>query len=192
MSETVVMCTYFDQAGPANTERALELAFRRARELNITHVLVPSTTGATGLKAAFLRRDEQVVVVSHSAGFVKPNQQEMPEPVRQQIIAAGATVITCQHALGGVGRAVRRKLATYQLDEIIAFTLRTMCQGVKVACELALMAADCGAIPVGPEIVSLGGTGRGVDTALVLRAANAQDLFDLRVLEVICKPRCWE
>jgi len=192
MPEQTVPCTYFAQAGPDNTDRALELAFGRARALGIGHVVVPSTTGATGRKALQLRRDEQVVVVTHSAGFVRPNQQEMPADVRQELIAAGAQVITCQHTLGGVGRAVRRKLGSYQIDEIIAFTLRTMCQGVKVACELALMAADCGAIPVGPEIVSLGGTGGGVDAALVVRAANAQDLFDLRVLELICKPRCWE
>ncbi|MEN6478574.1 MAG: pyruvate kinase alpha/beta domain-containing protein [Anaerolineales bacterium] len=192
MGEWTTQSHYFEHAGRENTDRALELAFARARELSIGYVVVPSTTGATGLKAMQLRRDEQVVVVSHSTGFVKPNQQEMPEHIRQQLIAAGATVVTCQHALGGVGRAVRRKLGTYECDEIIAFALRTFCQGVKVACELSLMAADCGAVPVGPEIVSLGGTGGGVDTALVLRAANTQDLFDLRVLEVICKPRCAE
>jgi hypothetical protein len=192
MAEQTVQCTYFDHAGPDNTDRALELAFARARKLGIAHIVVPSTTGATGLKALQLRNDEQVVVVAHSTGFVRPNHQEMPDEVRQQLVAAGANVVICQHALGGVGRAVRRKLGSYQIDEIIAFTLRTMCQGVKVAFELALMAADCGAIPVGPEVVSLGGTGRGVDTALVVRATNAQDLFDLRVLELICKPRCWE
>jgi uncharacterized protein len=193
MPERIAPCSYFEQAGPENTDRALELAFCRARELGARYIILPSTTGASGLKAARLRQDdEQVVVVSHSAGFSGPNTQSLPAEVRQEIIAAGATVITCQHALGGVGRAVRRKLGSYQVDEIIAFALRTFCQGVKVACEIALMAADCGLIPAGEEVVSLGGTGRGLDTALVLRAANAQDYFDLRVLEMICKPRCWE
>jgi hypothetical protein len=192
MTERIVQSHYFEQAGPDNTERTLELAFARARALGLMHVLLPSSTGVTALKAMRLKQNEQVVVVTHSTGFIKPNHQEMPPEVRAQLVSAGAAIVTCQHALGGVGRAVRRKLGSYQVDEIIAFALRTFCQGVKVACELALMAADCGAIPVGPEIVSLGGTGHGVDTALVLRAANAQDLFDLRVLEVICKPRCWE
>lgn len=193
MTERVAPCSYFAKPGRENTARALELAFERARELGVKRIILPSTTGASGLQAARLRRDdEQVVVVSHSAGFSKPNTQSLSDEMRQEIVATGALVITCQHALGGVGRAVRRKLGSYQVDEIIAFSLRTFCQGVKVACEIALMAADCGAIPVGEEIVSLGGTSGGLDTALVVSAANAQDYFDLRVLEVICKPRSWQ
>jgi len=39
-------------------------------------------------------------------------------------------------------------------------------------------------------VIAIGGTGQGADTALVLRSANSQDCLDLRVLEVICKPRC--
>jgi hypothetical protein len=93
------------------------------------------------------------------------------------------------HALGGLGRAVRRKLGTYQVEEIIAFALRTFCQGIKVACEISVMAADAGLIPVNEEIVAVGGTSSGADTAVVLLSANAQEFFDLRVLEVLCKPR---
>jgi len=35
----------------------------------------------------------------------------------------------------------------------------------------------------------MGGTGRGVDTAVVLQPAHAQDFFALRIKEIICKPR---
>jgi hypothetical protein len=38
------------------------------------------------------------------------------------------------------------------------------------------------------DMISVGGTGKGTDTALVLRPATSAHLFDLRVREVICKP----
>ena len=59
---------------------------------------------------------------------------------------------------------------------------------MKVACEITLMAADAGLIRTGEAVLAIGGTGRGADTAVILRAANAQDFFDLRVTEILCKP----
>ena len=191
MAEQVVQSVYFDQTGPANSQRTLELALERARQLEIKHVVLPSNTGKTGIMAAELFAGYDVTVVTHSTGFSGPNQQELLPENRARLAELGASVLTCQHALGGIGRAVRRKLGTYQIDEIIAYTLRTFCQGIKVACELTVMAADAGLVPAGDPIIAMGGTGRGVDSAAVIIAANAQDFFDLRVLEIICKPHCW-
>ena len=98
----------------------------------------------------------------------------------------------CQHAFGGVGRAVRKKLGTYEVDEIMAFTLRTFGEGIKVAIEIALMAADAGMVSIQSPCISIGGTATGVDAALVLIPANAQNFFDLRVLEILAKPRLYE
>lgn len=189
MPETTRPCVYFGQAGPANTERVLQLAKERAALIGASHVVLPSTSGRTGALAAVALRNLNVVVVSHSAGFSAPNEQQLEEEHRQTIERAGAHILTCQHALGGIGKAVRRKLGTYQLDEVIAFTLRCFGQGIKVALEITLMAADAGLIPVGREIVALGGSGRGVDTGVVVLSANAHDFFDLRVLEIFCGPR---
>ena len=189
MPDQTIPCTYFEQAGPQNTLHTLELAKNRAQELEISHVLVASTSGATGVQALSFFPPQNLVVVTHSAGFAAPNERELLPQHREAIEQAGARILTAQHAFGGIGRAVRRKLGTYQIDEIIAFTLRVFGEGMKVACEIALMAADAGLIPVGEEIIAIGGTSKGADTAIVLLAANAQDFFDLRVLEIICKPR---
>ena len=190
MSERTVPCTYFEQGGPANTDRTLELAAARATQLGIGHILVATTTGETGLKAA--RRlpapGRQIIIVSHSTGFAGPNTQELTPENRAAIEREGVSILTCQHAFGGVNRAARRKLGTYQLDEVVAFVLRGFSQGVKVACEITMMAADAGLVPAGQPVIALGGTGRGADTAAVLLAANAQDFFDLRVLELLCMP----
>ena len=101
----------------------------------------------------------------------------------------GGVILTATHAFGGVGRAVRRRFNTYQVDEIIAQTLRVFGQGTKVACEIALMAADAGLIRTDEEVISIGGTARGADTALVVKPAHTHDFFELRVKEVLCKPR---
>ena len=188
MGEAQVTVVYFDRPGPENTEATLALARARAEALGIRHVLVATTTGATGRRAGEVFQGYHVVAVTHSTGFVRPNEQELQEEHRQAMLAAGVDILTCQHALGGVNRAVRKKLGTYELDEIIAYALRTFGEGTKVACEIALMAADAGRVPVGEPIVSIGGTGRGADTALVLLAANAQEYFNMRVQEFVCKP----
>ena len=190
MTERTAPCVYFSEAGAGNTERCLQLARERADELGIEHVVVATTSGQTGACAADLFRGRNVVVVTHSAGFKGPNIEELQPEQRRRIEGAGARVLTCQHAFGGVGRAIRRKLGSYQVDEVMAFVLRTFCDGVKVACEISLMAADAGLIPAGREVIAIGGTGQGADSALVLRSANSQEYLDLRVLEVICKPRC--
>lgn len=189
MPDQEVRCVYFESPGPQNTRRTLELARERAEALGIQHIVVASVSGETGAQAADLFKGYRLVVVTHSTGFKAPNEQEFLPSYRQLIERAGGQILTCQHALGGFARAVRRKLGSYQLDEIVAFVLRNFCEGIKVACEITVMAADAGLIPAGAEIMAIGGTGRGADTAAVILAAHAQDFFDLRVLEIVCKPR---
>ena len=188
MSEVSTPCVLFPRIGPSNTARTLELSRARADALGIRKILVATTTGATGVRAARELARLDVIVVTHSAGFQEPDTQELTAENRAAIEADGAQVLTCQHALGGVGRAVRKKLGTYQLDEIIAFTLRTFCQGVKVGAEMALMAADAGLVRTAEPLIAIAGSGRGADTAVVIKPTNAQTFFDLRFLEIICMP----
>ena len=71
----------------------------------------------------------------------------------------------------------------------MANTLRCFSQGVKVACEIALMAADAGLVSTQKEAIAIAGFGKGADTALVLRPANSGRVFELDVLELLCMPR---
>ena len=189
MTDTTVQSTYFGQPGRQNTARTLEVARQRADQLGIRTVLVATTRGETGLQVAQRFQGYDVVVVTHSTGFAGPNVQELTEETRAAIESAGAQILTCQHALGGVSRAVRKKWGTYAIDEIIAQTLRIFGEGMKVCAEIALMAADAGLVPVGEPCIAIAGTGRGADTAVVLIPANVQQFFDLRVMEVLVKPR---
>jgi len=183
-------CRYYRKPGKSNTGDVLEAAAVRAAELDIATVIVPSVSGRTALAArqAF-GTGVEVIAVTHVAGFEGPDIQEMGKAARKRLESAGVRIFTGQHAFGGVGRAVRNKLGTYQVDEIMAWTLRTFGQGTKVAVEIALMAADAGLVRTDEDVISLGGTGQGLDTALVIRPANSYHFFDLKVREVICKPR---
>jgi hypothetical protein len=186
---TEIQTVYFAESGSVNTEKTLEIAKKRAEQLGIETIVAASTSGETGAKAVKLFTNCKVVVVTHSTGFPAPDVQELTEQNRAEILAKGGMVLTATHAFGGVGRAVRRRFNTYQADEIIAHALRVFGQGTKVACEIVLMAADAGVIRTDEEVISIGGSASGADTALVIKPAHTHDFFELKVKEVLCKPR---
>jgi len=188
MQEIQAGITYFAKAGRENTQQVLALAQERIDALGIRSVLVATTTGETAALAVSRLRHCEMIAVTHSTGFRTPNEQEMLFEHRALIESSGGKVLTAQHAMGGINRAVRRKLNTYQLDEIIASTLRIFGQGMKVVCEIALMAADAGLVRTDEAVLSIAGTGRGADTAVVLQPVNAQDFFDLKIMEIVCLP----
>lgn len=180
---------YFDSIGPDNTEETLRLAKIRAEELGIKTIVVASTTGDTGVKATEKLKGFKVVVVTHASGFKAPGTQELTPENRQKVEKLGATIFTGAHAFGGISHAVRRTFNTHVLGDFMANTLRMFGQGVKVAIEISLMAADAGLIIPDEDVIAIAGTARGADTAIVLKPAHAHDAFSLRVKEIICKPR---
>jgi hypothetical protein len=184
-----IPCRYFPKPGPANTGAVLEAVARRAKELSIDRVIVATCSGRTVFEARkSFDPSLKIIAVTHVMGFAEPNVQELSGEDRRALQAQGVEVLTCAHAFGGVGRGVRNKVGAYQVDEVMAYTLRIFGQGTKVAVEIALMAADAGLVRTGEDVISIGGSGKGADTALVLRPATSSHLFDLRVREVICKP----
>jgi hypothetical protein len=153
---------------------------KRAEELGVKTILVASTTGETGVEVAESFRGYNVVVVTHSTGFIGPDVQELKAENRERILKAGGKILTTTHAFGGLARA--------RSDQIVANTLRIFGQGVKVAVEITIMAADSGLVSVSEDVIAIGGSGGGADTAIVLRPSNVQDFFDVKVHEIICKP----
>jgi hypothetical protein len=182
-------CRYFEKPGPRNTKEVLEAVSKRAETLSIGKVLIATCSGKTAFEALKILKDGvQFFAVTHVTGFTKPDVQEMTNEVREELISKGVKVLTAQHAFGGVGRAVRNKLSTFQVDEIMAFTLRIFGHGTKVAIELALMAADAGLVRTDEDVISVGGSAKGVDSALVISPANTHNFFDLKVRQIVCKP----
>jgi len=50
------------------------------------------------------------------------------------------------------------------------------------------MAADSGAIPI-EDVIAVGGTGNGADTAILIRPAHMNNFFDAKIREFIIIPR---
>jgi hypothetical protein len=61
-------------------------------------------------------------------------------------------------------------------------------QGMKVCVEIVLMAANAGLIQQGENVISIGGTDIGADTAVVIRSSTSLDFDNFQVREIICKP----
>lgn len=205
---------YFENRGEQNTDKTLELAKVRALERNVKHVVVASTRGITGVKAAEAFKDTgiEVIIVTHQTGHIGAGVQQLTDENRKKLESLDITIVTGSDALeGGVGLGITRRQTTDAtrptpetqgmaslirrmnptippVVRIVASVLRLFCQGMKVAVEVTLMAADAGVIPVDHAIVAIAGTGRGADTAIVIQPANTTNFLDLDIHEIIAKP----
>ena len=179
---------YFEKPGKDNTDATLEHAAQRAKALGINEVVVASTTGFTAYRAIEIFDGPRITVVTYHCGFKEPFKNALPDEVKEDLQNRGLTVVAASHALSGLERSIAKKHSGVYPVLIMADTLRLFGQGVKVAVEVAVMAADAGVLS-GNDIISVGGSGRGADAALVLKPAHQNNFFDMRIREVICKPR---
>jgi len=183
---------YFDKAGPENTTAVIEAVKRRCIELEIKHVVVASDSGETALRLweAIQNTGVSLICVPQHAGYMGGDNTSIVPEKRKDLEAKGIQVLVCAHALSGVGRSITKKFGGVTPVEIIAHTLRRFGgDGIKVAVEISVMAADAGLIPTDREIIAVGGSGGGADAAIVLKAAHMNNFFDLEIREIIAKPR---
>jgi len=195
---------YFEKPGKEHTEETLKIALEAAKERGIDTVIISSTTGWTALKAldVFEGSGLKLVFVTHQTGYRAPGVQLMPEEARRRLEEAGAVVVTCTDVLTGsvdVGISRQRPPREAPLEArlpwivppvstIIAHTLRLFSQGVKVCVEIAMMAADVGAVPVDRPVVAVAGSHAGSDTAMVITPASSNRIRNLKVHEILAKP----
>jgi hypothetical protein len=186
-----VRVSYFGKGGSANTDKTLEIARDRAKQLGIRDIVVASTHGGTALKAArvFKEVKANLVAVTISQAFGKEGWLMTPE-ARKKLEAEGVKVLTCSHALGdGVAASIAEKHGGISMEQVVTQTLYRFSQGMKVCVEIALMAADAGLIGVDREAISIAGTGEGADTAIVVKPAYPRKFDELEIKEVLAKPR---
>jgi hypothetical protein len=188
MERTVV---YFEKAGGENTNACLDIAKMAIEDYGYKHIIIASTTGETGLSlsAALKEIASNVVVVTHSSGYKEQNSIEMPHDVRKKIESNGAKVFTGTMLTHSIETAFAKKFSGQYPTLIVANTLRRFGEGAKVCCEIVMMAADAGLIPESEEVLAVAGTAKGADTVMVLKSAASKRFLDLKVLEVLAKPR---
>jgi len=181
----------FEEAGKHNTDATLQIARERARALGIKQVVVASSHGYTARKAHALLAPAGVKVVAvsichswESEGWVMSAEE------RTELERLGVVVHTGIHALGdGVSSAFSEKYGGRAPEEIVRDTLYRFCQGMKVAVECLLMAADAGLLDMDQEVIAIAGTGEGADTAIVCKPAYPRTFHQLEIREVLAKPR---
>jgi hypothetical protein len=185
--KTLIFETYGDQ----NTDVTLKISAERARILGIKQVVVASSHGSTARKAQaiFSPLGVKVITVTICHGY-ESEGWTMTETERSELIKLGVIVHTGIHALGdGVGAAFSDKRGGVVAEEIVRETLYRFSQGMKVAVECLLMAADAGLLDMNKEVISIAGTSTGADTAIVCKPAYPRTFHQLEILEILAKPR---
>jgi hypothetical protein len=182
---------YFEKAGAENTATCLDIVKNTIAYQGYRHIVIASTTGETGLlfSEALKESPVNIVVVTHSFGFKNPNTSEMPDDVKKNIEANGAKVFTGSMLTHSIETAFSAKFGGLYPTLIVANTLRRFGEGAKVCCEIVMMAVDAGLIPESKEVLAVAGTAKGADTVMVLKSAASKRFLDLRVLEILAKPR---
>ena len=181
---------YFQKRGPANTNAVLDIAVSFCKERKIGKVVVASATGETALKCrAKADPSLEIIAVTYGAGSRYREEVETFERNRQALLDKGIRVVRGIHALSGLERTFESRYKSGFIPmNLIADTLRMFSQGMKVCVEVSVMAAEAGYIRSDEEVVAIGGSGSGSDTAVLLRSGYAASLFDTKIKAIPCMP----
>ncbi len=184
------MAETFEAVERDTTPDVIDCVLRRLEKGDVRHVVVATSSGVTGFRfsEALAGENAELVCVSHHAGFRTADLLDLEPEYASELREAKVPVLIASHGLSGIGRSISTRFGGATPVEVIAHTLRLFGQGMKVCVEIAVMAADAGLIPTDRDAICVGGTGRGADTAVVLRPAHMNTFFDLRVREILCKP----
>ena len=183
--------TYFEKQGEDYTDELVAAVKERLDQTDdIDNIVIASSTGKSALKLYdAIDGDAEIINVTHHSGFKEENALDISEDMLDELGEKGIVTFVGCHAFSGANRGVTNKYGGYAPLDIVSDTLRMFSHGVKVACEISIMATDAGLIPVGEEIIAIGGRDSGVDTAVILTPVNAKDLFNLKIHEIIAMPR---
>lgn len=179
---------YFEKAGIENTQETLQIAKEEASKRGINYIVVASTFGDTALVAARMLKGTGInlVVVTHNTGIREPNLQTFDQEIRKKIENMGGKVHTGTMVLRSLGNALKER-GNQSHEQIVADTLRMFGQGTKVVFEIVAMSADAGLIPFS-DVIAVAGTGRGADTAAIIKANSSNRFFDIKLREYLVKP----
>ena len=181
----------FEKAGPHNTDATLHIAQERAFALGIKQIVVASSHGDTARKAHDLVGTAGIRVIAVSICHSREDLGwTMSSQRKADLAARGILVHTGIHALGGgVGTAFSEKYGGRTPEEVVRETLYRFSQGMKVAVECVLMAAEAGLLDMDQEVIAIAGTNSGADTAIVCKPAYPRAFLALEIREVLAKPR---
>ena len=158
MAKLEKVSIHFVEPGPENTDDVIEAVAKRVKEEDIETVIVASTTGSTGVKFAEALKDK--------ADIIAISWRKMKPDLKEEIVKLGGVAVDDPHL----------PLHEKGMDDV-RNTLYILGQGFKVAVEVILIAADNGLIELCRDVIGVGGSGRGADTAIVARSTTTNEIF---------------
>jgi len=179
---------YFKIPGKSNTTHCLNVVRSEVEDNGYRFVIVASATGKTGAIFAdgLKDLDANLMIVSY-ADNDKPRKINVK--VRKKIMDRGATLFLAPSLSFPLDRAFGSKYEESEPSFIVRETLSVFGQGIRVCCESVMAATDGGLITDGLEVLAVAGTDSGADTVIVIKAASSKRFRELRVLEILAKPR---
>lgn len=168
---------YFEDAGEKHTESVIEAVSDWLKETEIKTVVVATSSGSTGIKVAEKIGEKAKVIAIGEGGMKEENIKKLKD--------LGVSICEDPGEL---------PLSTNK-NPLIRNTYYTFGQGMKVAVEIVLIAVDKGLLDEGVEVISIGGTGGGADTALVVKSGSSEKFLGpeidkrLEIYEIIAMPR---
>jgi len=178
---------YFDEPGEENTQLVIEAVSQRLEAGGTSKVIVASTSGKTAVEfARSLKGKAELICVSES-----PYRREWGEEW---------PCLKVPYVLHNSVFEAARWPSDFP-ERLVRETLYSFGQGMKVAVEVALTAVSCGYLTPYEDVIGVGGSGKGADTAIVLRATYPASMFDkdpakrLEIREIIAMPvskKWWE
>ena len=189
---------YFEEPGEQNTDNVIEAVKKRLSTTGIKHVVVASTRGKTAVKFAEALGNQVGLISVSEPQYIREWGSEWPimDPAyRKRLEELGVTVLDKAPYVFHSSVLEDSKWSQVTPETLMREVFYTMGQGFKVAVEVVLTAVACGVLEPYQDVIGVGGTSRGADTALVLRATYPATVLSkdsskrLEIREIIAMPR---
>jgi len=198
MADKVREIVYFEKAGKGNTDKVIEVVAKRLDEGDLDTVIVASTTGHTALRLSDALGDKARMVCVAETALLREWGHEYPcmDPqnkaeLERRGVAVADKVAYLFHS--SVLDYSQWKVPTPEI--ILRETLYAFGQGLKVAVEVVFIAVASGFVEPFGDVIAIGGSSRGADTAIVMNATYPNHAFSkdaekrMRIKEILCKVR---
>jgi hypothetical protein len=189
---------YFNEPGDRNTDLVVEAVVKRLEAGGVSKVIIATTSGETGVKfARSLQGKCELVCVSEAPYRHEAWGERWPclqEGYKQELEQLGAVVVDQAPYVFHSSVLEKSMWGAVSPEQLVKETLYSFGQGLKVAVEVALIAVSCGYVPPYEDVIGVGGSGKGADTAIVLRPTYPAAMFTketnkrLEIREIIAMP----
>jgi hypothetical protein len=188
---------YFDESGEKNTQWVIEAVSRRLEIGGIRQVIIASTSGETAVAFARRLKDKAELICVSEAPYRREWGEEWPclnQKFRQELESYGVTIMENVPYVFHSSVVEAARWSDTSRERLVKETLYSFGQGMKVAVDVALTAVSCGYVTPYQDVIGVGGSGSGADTAIILRATYPACLFDkdpakrLEIKEIIAMP----